>query len=109
MSQASNDAIVENRTFDEIMVGESASIVRTLTKEDIELFAIVSGDVNPSHLDTVFASADPFRKVVAHGMWGGGLISAVLGMKLPGPGTIYLSQAYSFTPLSASVTRSRQA
>jgi len=88
--------MIENRTFDEIAVGDSASIERTLTASDIELFAVVSGDVNPSHLDPVYAKTDLFHRVVAHGMWGGGLISAVLGTKLPGPGTIYLSQSLRF-------------
>jgi phosphotransacetylase/acyl dehydratase len=92
----SKTATIENRTFDEIAAGDSASIVRTLTAADIELFAVVSGDINPSHLDPVYAKTDLFHRVVAHGMWGGGLISAVLGTKLPGPGTIYLSQSLKF-------------
>ena len=88
--------MIENRTFDEIAVGDSASLVRTLSREDIQLFALVSGDVNPAHLDAEFARGDVFRRVIAHGMWGGGLISAVLGTLLPGPGTIYLSQSLRF-------------
>ena len=89
-------SVIENRTFDEIAVGNSASIVRLLTRDDIELFAIVSGDVNPSHVDAAFAAGNVFHGVIAHGMWGGGLISAVLGTKLPGPGTIYVSQDLHF-------------
>jgi phosphotransacetylase/acyl dehydratase len=96
MLPASNTATIENRTFDEIAAGDSASIIRTLTEADIELFAVVSGDVNPAHLDPVYAKTDLFHRVVAHGMWGGGLISAVLGTKLPGPGTVYLSQSLRF-------------
>jgi phosphotransacetylase/acyl dehydratase len=88
--------MIENRTFDEIAVGDSASLSRTLTPRDIELFAAVSGDVNPAHLDADYAASDMFRRVIAHGMWGGGLISAVLGTELPGPGTIYLSQNLHF-------------
>lgn len=88
--------MIENRTFDEIAIGESASSVRTLTQEDIELFALVSGDVNPAHLDPAYAETDLFHKIIVHGMWGGALISAVLGTKLPGPGTIYLSQELHF-------------
>ncbi len=88
--------MIENRTFDEIIIGESASIARTLTEEDIELFALVSGDVNPAHLDPAYAETDLFHKIIVHGMWGGALISAVLGTKLPGPGTIYLSQDLHF-------------
>jgi len=93
---ACGDAFIENRTFDAIAIGDSASIVRTLTQEDIELFAVVSGDVNPAHLDPAYAETDLFHKIVAHGMWSGALISAVLGTKLPGPGTIYLSQNLRF-------------
>lgn len=87
---------VENRTFSEISAGDSASLERTLTTEDIALFALVSGDVNPAHLDPDYASHSMFHQVIAHGMWGGALISAVLGTKLPGPGTIYLSQSLRF-------------
>ena len=90
------DPYIENRVFDQIAPGDSASIVRTLTREDIELFALVSGDMNPAHLDPAYAETDLFHHVIAHGMWGGALISAVLGTKLPGPGTIYLSQDLRF-------------
>jgi phosphotransacetylase/acyl dehydratase len=101
----SNTGMIENRTFDEIEAGDSASLVRTLTAADIELFAVVSGDINPSQLDPVHARTDLFHRVVAHGMWGGGLISAVLGTKLPGPGTIYLSQSLRFlTPIGLGDT-----
>jgi phosphotransacetylase/acyl dehydratase len=93
---APNDGVIENRVFDEIAVGDTASIVRTLTEQDIELFGVVSGDLNPSHLDPAYAHTGIFHRVVAHGMWGGGLISAVLGTRLPGPGTIYLSQDLHF-------------
>jgi len=88
--------VLENRTFDEIAVGESACLTRTLTKDDIDLFAVLSGDVNPAHLDEAYARNTPFHKVIAHGMWGGTLISTVLGTRLPGPGTIYLSQQLRF-------------
>jgi phosphotransacetylase/acyl dehydratase len=93
---SSHDTMIENRTFDEIAVGDSAGSVRTLTKEDIELFAVVSGDVNPAHLDPGYAETDLFHKIIVHGMWGGALISAVFGTKLPGPGTIYLFQDLHF-------------
>ena len=88
--------IVRNRTFDEIAVGDSASIERTLTTQDIELFAVLSGDVNPQHLDAEYAASTRFHGVIAHGMLGGALISAVLGTRLPGPGTIYLGQTLKF-------------
>lgn len=87
---------IENRTFDEIKVGDTAEIVRTLKPEDIEIFAVMSGDVNPAHVDAEYAHSDMFHKVIAHGMWGGALISAVLGTELPGPGTIYVDQNLKF-------------
>jgi acyl dehydratase len=83
---------IENRTFAELKVGDTASLARTMTFKDIELFAIMSGDVNPAHVDEAFAKSDMFHKVVAHGMWGDALISTVLGTLLPGPGTIYHEQ-----------------
>ena len=88
--------LIENRTFDEIQVGETASLVRTLSREDIELFAVMSGDVNPAHVDEDYARSDMFHKIIAHGMWGASLISTLLGTKLPGPGSIYLDQTLSF-------------
>lgn len=87
---------IENRTFDEIAVGESASLTRTLSKDDIALFAVMSGDVNPAHLDERYAETSMFHRIIAHGMWGGALISAVLGTRLPGSGTIYLGQDLRF-------------
>src|SRR6516164_320134 len=88
--------MIENRTFDEIKVGDTASLVRTLSKEDIELFAVMSGDVNPAHVDEEYARSDMFHKIIAHGMWGASLISTLLGTKLPGPGAIYLGQTLRF-------------
>jgi phosphate acetyltransferase/phosphate butyryltransferase len=87
---------IENRTYDEINIGDSAMLVHQLTLRDIDIFAAMSGDVNPAHVDEDFARTDRFHKVIAHGMWGGSLISAVLGTKLPGPGTIYLEQSLTF-------------
>jgi acyl dehydratase len=87
---------LENRTFDEIAVGESAEVTREVGKTDIELFAVVSGDVNPAHLDHDYAANTRFKGVIMHGMWGGALISSLLGTRLPGPGTIYLSQSLAF-------------
>jgi len=87
---------IENRTFDEIKIGDRATLTRTLSKSDIELFAVMSGDVNPAHLDEEYARSDIFHKIIAHGMWGGALISTVLGTMLPGPGTIYLGQTLRF-------------
>ncbi|WP_321490031.1 bifunctional enoyl-CoA hydratase/phosphate acetyltransferase [uncultured Hyphomonas sp.] len=91
------DAFLENRTYDQIKVGDTASLERAVTENDIELFALVSGDVNPAHLDAEFAAKDIFGKPVAHGMWTASLVSAVLGTTLPGPGCIYLGQTIAFT------------
>jgi phosphate acetyltransferase len=87
---------IGNYTFDELIVGDSACITRTVTQSDIELFANVSGDVNPTHLDKEYAEAGRFHGLVAHGMLGGSLFSTVLGTLLPGPGTIYLGQNLRF-------------
>ena len=87
---------IENRVFDEIKVGDSANLTRTLTRRDIEIFAAMSGDINPIHTDAEFAGHDLFHHIIAHGMWGGALISTVLGTELPGPGTIYRSQTLTF-------------
>lgn len=85
-----------NHTFDEIQIGDSAEITRAVSATDIEKFAILSGDINPTHLDQEFAEDTIFKQVVAHGMWSGALISCVLGTKLPGPGTIFLGQTLEF-------------
>jgi phosphate acetyltransferase/phosphate butyryltransferase len=96
---------IENRTYDEIQVGDKASLVRTLNPQDIQLFAVMSGDVNPAHVDADYASTDMFHGIIAHGMWGGALISAVLGTELPGPGTIFLNQTLDFkAPVSLGDT-----
>ncbi len=87
---------IENRTFGEIAVGDSATLVRTLRPEDIQMFAIMSGDFNPTHVDPEYARSSDFREVVAHGMWGGALISTVLGTQFPGPGTVYVDQTLNF-------------
>jgi phosphate acetyltransferase len=92
---AAPDMIV-NRTFEELVIGDFAQIVRTLTQDDIELFANVSGDVNPAYLDPVYADGTRFHGVIAHGMLGGSLFSTVLGTMLPGAGTVYLSQDLHF-------------
>ncbi len=87
---------IENRPFDEIQIGDSASLTRRLTMDDIKLFAVMSGDVNPAHVDEDYAKSSRFHEIIAHGLWGGALISTLLGTKLPGPGTIYLNQSFSF-------------
>ncbi len=90
------DLTIANRTFDELTIGESASLSHTVSQRDIDLFATVTGDVNPAHVDPAYAATDMFHHIIIHGMWGAGLISAVLGTKLPGPGSIYLGQDLRF-------------
>ncbi|MHC8510100.1 MAG: MaoC family dehydratase [Rhodospirillales bacterium] len=82
--------------FEDLEVGMSASRVRVVTDGDIQAFADVSGDVNPVHLDDGFAASTMFKSRIAHGMLAAGYISAVLGMDLPGPGAIYVSQNLKF-------------
>lgn len=85
-----------NRSFEEMMVGERALIVKTLTEQDVEHFAKLSGDFNPVHINEDFARQTRFKKRIAHGMLAASLVSRVIGTKLPGPGTIYLSQTLKF-------------
>jgi phosphate acetyltransferase len=92
-----NNEWLENYPYSEIVVGQSARAVRTLTLADIQAFAAVSGDTNPAHLDPEYAQATLFHGVIGHGMWGGALISSLLGTVFPGPGTIYLEQNLHFS------------
>jgi len=96
MSLSSDDSCMENFIFDEIQLGQSARLLRTLTLDDIRAFAAVSGDTNPAHMNAEYASQTLFHGVIAHGMWAGALISTLLGTRFPGPGTIYLEQALRF-------------
>jgi phosphate acetyltransferase len=96
MNLALETELVENYVFSEIKLGQSARLLRTLTMEDISAFAAVSGDTNPAHLDSDYANDTLFHGVIAHGMWSGALISALLGTQFPGPGTIYQDQALHF-------------
>ncbi len=89
-------AFITNKTYAEINIGDTASLTRTLTKRDIQLFATVTGDMNPAHLDEAYAKTDIFHQIVGHGMWTGSMFSVLLGMQLPGPGTIYLQQSLKF-------------
>jgi len=90
---------------EDLSVGQSAALARTVTETDIVLFAGVTGDTNPVHLNEEYAAATPFKGRIAHGMLSAGFISAVLGAKLPGPGTIYLSQSLKFrAPVRAGDT-----
>lgn len=82
--------------FEDLSVGQEASLARTVSEGDINAFAEVSGDKNPVHLDAEYAGGTIFKERIAHGMLSAGYISAVFGMKLPGPGAIYISQTLNF-------------
>ena len=88
--------LIRNLTFDEIAVGDSATIERSLTAEDVQLLATLYGDGDPQQLDPTCAASPGFHGVIGHGMWGAVLISAVLGTRLPGAGTACLEQALRF-------------
>lgn len=88
---------VQNVPYEELEVGQKANFQRGVTERDIQLFAEVSGDRNPVHLDADYAAATQFKERIAHGMLTGALISAAIATTLPGPGTIYLGQNLSFT------------
>jgi 3-hydroxybutyryl-CoA dehydratase len=79
-----------------ISVGARASLTRVISDADITAFAELTGDSNPLHVDDAFAARSRFGRRIAHGLLSAGLISAVLGTKLPGPGAIYLQQAFRF-------------
>lgn len=88
--------VLSNHTWEDLQTGQSDSMQRTLTEDDIMAFALLSGDVNPAHLDAEYAEQTMFKKVIAHGMWAGSLVSCLLGTRFPGPGTIYLEQTLKF-------------
>ena len=95
LTSESADALT-NRTYDEIRIGESASLEHTITRDDIALFALVTGDANPTHIDPEYAASPGKKGLTAHSMLAGSLLSAVLGDRLPGPGTIYRRQVLDF-------------
>jgi 3-hydroxybutyryl-CoA dehydratase len=82
--------------FEELAVGMSATFAKTVTEADIQAFAGLSGDFNPVHINEEFAATTMFKGRIAHGMLSAAFISTVLGMRLPGPGCIYVSQALKF-------------
>ena len=84
-------------TIKEMKIGDHASVTKTVSETDVYLFAGITGDLNPAHTNEVAASKTMFKTRIAHGMLGAGFISAVLGMYLPGPGTIYMGQELKFT------------
>lgn len=85
-----------NIPFDQIQVGDKRQYAKKLTREDVVLFAKTSGDINPVHLDEVYAKTTEFGECIGHGMWSGALISAAIATTLPGPGSIYRSQSIKF-------------
>jgi 3-hydroxybutyryl-CoA dehydratase len=87
---------LENTPFAEISIGLSKTYSKTLTEKDVALFAACSGDVNPVHLDKVYAATTPFGEPIGHGMWTGALVSAAIATQLPGPGSVYRSQSLQF-------------
>ncbi|MEO6447311.1 MAG: MaoC family dehydratase [Gemmatimonadaceae bacterium] len=82
--------------YDELETGQHAELTRTVSLQDIEAFAAVTGDVNPVHLDDDVAARTRFGGRIAHGMLSAGFVSAVLGTQLPGPGVVYLTQSLRF-------------
>ena len=82
--------------FEDLTVGQEASISNTVTADVIAAFAAVSGDRNPVHIDAAYAATTMFKEPIAHGMLSAAYISAVFGMQLPGPGAIYISQTLNF-------------
>lgn len=83
-------------TIDQLQAGQQASFTKTISESDVYLYAGLTGDLNPAHVNEEYAKSTRFGTRIAHGMLSGGLISAVIGMQLPGPGTIYLGQNLKF-------------
>jgi len=81
---------------EDLTIGQTATFTKTVSERDIQQFAEVTGDANPVHLDESYAATTRFKTRIAHGMLGAGYISAVIGTKMPGPGTIYLGQTLKF-------------
>jgi len=88
---------MKGKTMADIKVGDFAEHAKTISEGDVYLFAGITGDMNPAHINAQDAAKGMFKERIAHGMLSAGLVSAVLGMQLPGPGTIYLAQTLKFT------------
>ncbi len=83
-------------TIEQLKEGQRASFSKTVSEFDVYMFAGISGDFNPAHINQVYAEQTAFKTRIAHGMLSAGFISSVLGNQLPGPGTIYISQSMTF-------------
>jgi len=91
-----NFGLLRNRIFDEIAIGDRESLERTLTAQDIQLYAVLSGDESALPLDPAVAASTRFHSVLSHGMWAGALFSGLVGTRLPGPGSTYVAQSLRF-------------
>lgn len=87
---------MKGKTIGELHLGDAAEFSKTVSESDIYLYAGVSGDMNPAHIDESYARNTFFKTRIAHGMLSAGFISAAIGMKLPGPGSIYIRQELNF-------------
>lgn len=88
---------MKGKTIHELQIGDTASFQKTITETDVYLYAGITGDINPAHINDVVAKEGLFKERIAHGMLTAGLVSAVIGVQLPGPGSIYLGQELKFT------------
>jgi 3-hydroxybutyryl-CoA dehydratase len=87
---------IKGMTIEQLFIGQEASLSKTISEHDIYAYAGITGDFNPAHINESYAKETVFQTRIAHGMLSAGLISAVLGTKLPGPGTVYLGQNLQF-------------
>jgi 3-hydroxybutyryl-CoA dehydratase len=87
---------MKGKTISELNIDDSAEFTKTVSESDVYLYAGVTGDLNPAHINETYAQGTFFKTRIAHGMLSAGFISAVIGMKLPGPGTIYIRQELNF-------------
>lgn len=91
-----NKVCVHKRNIEDIKVGDNATLVRKVTSEDVFTMAELSGDFNPIHIDPEYAKTTRFKRVIAHGLYGASMVSALLGNDLPGLGTIIISENIKF-------------
>ena len=87
---------MKGKSIDELKIGDASEFTKTIGESDVYLYAGLTGDMNPAHINEVYAEKTFFKTRIAHGMLPAGFISGVLGMKLPGPGTIYVRQELNF-------------